>query len=398
MSLLDDDKGVVALPLRQREPHGPDGQAKRTIPVLRQWDLKNQPELEDQIEGVIHARTLNMICAQKGQGKTQILVELGMCIAAGHSWAGRRVLLPGPVVYIIGEDADGLRGRVIASRMKLGMGERNLPFDVIEEPINLVRSAEDLNSVIVAIMKLGYSGLGAIMLDTYSTVIGGEKEDEKTGGAVAGAGQALCRWFGCSVFIAHHEGKDKSKGPRGSGVVQDRCSTSISCTLSGNIISLTDVYQRNRPNKLFRPRFRTETISYEGRDGRRVEVPRAAYIVEDVTDTGDAIIASAKPESFLNAKQQLVWKGFKNALASDKGFTGAGTNIPHRRCVNKSVWRDEAVSLDFYSDPEPEDQKDRRKWVDNRAKNFNDVVLSLVHKGMCSGYGSGQTAVYWMVA
>lgn len=98
MTLLD-DKSVV--PIRPREPvMGPHGQAQRTIPVLRQWELRNQPELEDQIEGVFHARTLNMISAQKGQGKTQVLVELGMCIATGHSWAGRRVLQPGPVVYI----------------------------------------------------------------------------------------------------------------------------------------------------------------------------------------------------------------------------------------------------------------------------------------------------------
>jgi len=397
MTLLDDNK-PIPFPKDAKPRPGPDGPAKRIIRVLRQWELMNEPELEDQIEGVIHARTLNLISAQKGQGKTQIAVELGMCIATGQDWAGRKVKLRGPVIYIIGEDADGLRARVIATRLDLGIGERNLPFDIIEEPINLVAPAVgDLNSIIVAIDALGYDQLGAIFLDTYSTVIGGEKEDEKTGGAVAGAGQTLVKEFKCSVFIVHHLGKDKTKGPRGSGVVLDRCSTAISVRQSGNTIALCDDFQRNRPDKQFRPHFKTITASYTARSGRKVFVPRAIWIEEEVTDTGPPLALNTSPEQFLTPKQKAVWKALGNALASDKGFTGHGPNVPRFRCVSKTVWRDEAINLDFYPDAEPDNPKGRRRWSDARTKNFNDVAQQLVSKGMCQGYGSGLSAVYWKV-
>jgi len=397
MSLLDNEKTVTEFPKAAKPRPGPYGPAKREIKVLRQWELMNEPELEDQIEGVIHARTLNLISAQKGQGKTQIGVDLGICIATGQAWAGRKVLLRGPVIYIIGEDADGLRARVIATRLALGIGERNLEFDVIEEPINLVAGNDDLNSIIVAITGLGYDQIGAIFLDTYSTVIGGEKEDEKTGGAVAGAGQTLVKEFKCSVFIVHHLGKDKTRGPRGSGVVLDRCSTAISVTQSGNLIALSDDFQRNRPDKQFRPKFKTVTASYMARSGRTVNVPRAVWIETEVTDTGPPLVLDALPEQFLNPKQKLVWKAFNNALASDKGFTGQGPNVPRFRCVNKHAWREEAINLDFYPDAEPDSPKERRRWADARTKNFNDVVQQLVSKGMCQGYGSGLSAVYWKV-
>jgi len=355
----------------------------------------DEPELEDQIEGVIHARTLNLISAQKGQGKTQIGVDLGMSIATGQPWAGRRVLLRGPVIYIIGEDADGLRARVIATRMALGIGEHNLDFDVIEEPINLVAGNDDLNSIIVAIAGLGYKQIGAIFLDTYSTVIGGEKEDEKTGGAVAGAGQTLVKHFECSVFIVHHLGKDKTKGPRGSGVVLDRCSTAISVVQRGNTISLSDDFQRNRPDKQFRPHFKTETAIYTARSGRTVRVPRAVWIDREVTDTGPP--PDFKPEQSLSAKQKVVWKAFNNALASDKGFTGSGPNLPKTRMVLKHVWREEAINLDFYHDAEPDNHMLRSKWVAARTKNFNDIVAGLVEKDMCHGFGNGQDAKYWKI-
>ncbi len=397
MSLLDNEKPVTEFPKAAKPRPGPYGPAKREIKVLRQWELMNEPELEDQIEGVIHARTLNLISAQKGQGKTQIGVDLGMCIATGQAWAGRKVLLRGPVIYIIGEDADGLRARVIATRLALGIGERNLEFDVIEEPINLVAGNDDLNSIIVAITGLGYDQIGAIFLDTYSTVIGGEKEDEKTGGAVAGAGQTLVKWFDCSVFIVHHLGKDKSKGPRGSGVVLDRCSTAISVTQSGNTISLSDDFQRNRPDKQFRPRFKTVTASYMARSGRTVNVPRAIWIEGDITDTGPATVLDNSPEQFLSPKQKAVWKALGNALASEHGFTGQGPNVPRFRCVNKHVWRDEAINLDFYPDAEPEGSKEKRRWSDSRTKNFNDVAQQLVSKGMCGVHGSGLSAIYWKV-
>jgi len=396
MSLLDNDKTPIQFPKEKKLKPGPYGDAKRIIRIIRQWELMDEPELEDQIEGVIHARTLNLISAQKGQGKTQIGVDLGMSIATGQPWAGRRVLLRGPVIYIIGEDADGLRARVIATRLALGIGERNLDFDVIEEPINLVAGNDDLNSIIVAIEGLGYGQLGAIFLDTYSTVIGGEKEDEKTGGAVAGAGQTLVKHFECSVFIVHHLGKDKSKGPRGSGVVLDRCSTALSVTQSGNTIHVSDHFQRNRPDKQFRPVFKTQTASYTARSGRVVHVPRAVWLEGTVTDTGPAP-EDAPPEARLNTRQQIVWKALGNALAGKGGFQGTGPNVPHRRQVVKHTWRDEAINLDFYPEDEPDDPQLRAKWVAARSKNFNDVVQQLVSKGMCQGYGGGQLAVYWKV-
>jgi len=397
MSLLDNEKTPIQFPIEKKLRPGPYGPAKREIRVLRQWELMNEPELEDQIEGVIHARTLNLISAQKGQGKTQIGVDLGMSIATGQSWAGRRVLLRGPVIYIIGEDADGLRARVIATRLALGIGERNLAFDVIEEPINLVAGNDDLNSIIVAIAGLGYEQIGAIFLDTYSTVIGGEKEDEKTGGAVAGAGQTLVKEFECSVFIVHHLGKDKTKGPRGSGVVLDRCSTALSVVQRGDTISVSDDFQRNRPDKQFRPKFKTITASYTARSGRTVRVPRAIYLEGEVTDTGVAMVLDSSPEHFLNPKQKAVWKALGNALAGGHGFRGQGPNVPRFRCVSKHTWRDEAINLDFYPDAEPDCPKERRRWSDARTKNFNDVVQQLVSKGMCQGHGSGLSAIYWKV-
>lgn len=260
--------------------------------------------------------------------------------------------------------------------------------------LDFVKSGADLNSLIVAIDGLGYKQIGAIFLDTYSTVIGGEKEDERTAGAVANAGQMLCKQFRCSVFVVHHQGKDASKGPRGSGVLLDRCSTAITIKQVGNVITLVDEYQRNRRNKLITPKFRTETKSYTSKSGRTVRAPLAVWI-DNATDTGPAL--DAVPEYSLSAKQKVVWKAFENALASKHAFMGSGPTVPKRRMVLKYVWREEAINLDFYPEAEPTSKTQREKWVARRTKNFNDIVAGLVDKGMCHGFGPGQDARYWKI-
>ena len=106
------------------------------------WELKDSPELDWCIEGILPAGSVGMLYAPSGAGKS--FVALSMALACGLApldWFGHPVPLHRPTVYVAGEGYAGLKIRIGAWLQRYG-GDELVPCFIRPEPLNLLDEGE----------------------------------------------------------------------------------------------------------------------------------------------------------------------------------------------------------------------------------------------------------------
>lgn len=161
-----------------------------------------------------------------GTGKSFVAFNIVMSVAAGLDVLGRRSL-QGMAVYLSTEGKSGLKARAIAWARARNIDITDLPVAFIEEPRNL-RSEETVATLIDRIKRLE-SGSGIpcrfICVDTLSQCLFGDENRQEDMAQFTGAMTRLANSLGTQVCVVHHSGKDKSKGARGSSVINGNFDT-----------------------------------------------------------------------------------------------------------------------------------------------------------------------------
>lgn len=163
------------------------------------------------IPGVIGVAKLNALVASYNEGKTFTAIDIGMCIARGVPWQGRKTR-QGAVLYCSAEGH--LAGRVRAYLSHHQVDGRTVPFHVIEDgSLNLYGHA-DLMPLIDAAKAIPH--LSLVVIDTLAAVTpGADENSHQDMGKVIGHVKRVREATGASVMLVHHLGKDTTKGPRG---------------------------------------------------------------------------------------------------------------------------------------------------------------------------------------
>lgn len=143
------------------------------------------------------------------------MLDLAVAVARRTPWAGRECR-GGPVVYIVGEGAFGLRKRVEAYRREHDdCGD--LPIYFISARANLggigPSDLPDLSEAIRA--ALGDETPALIVFDTLNRALGAGNENGEGMQAFSNAAEALSDMFSCLVLAVHHQGASDDKRPRG---------------------------------------------------------------------------------------------------------------------------------------------------------------------------------------
>ena len=164
------------------------------------------------IKGVLPKAGLGVVYGASGSGKSFAVLDMGMAIARGAEWRGKKVR-QGRVAYIAAEGADGFRKRLAAYAKHNGVDLAEVPMTVLNAAPNLLEK-QDAVDVAKGIKASG--GADLIVIDTFAQTTPGANENA---GEDVGKALGYCKRIhevtGAMVLLIHHSGKDATKGARG---------------------------------------------------------------------------------------------------------------------------------------------------------------------------------------
>ncbi|NGY63429.1 AAA family ATPase [Lentzea sp. NEAU-D13] len=174
--------------------------------ILTRAKLASLPSLYHLIADTIEMGTLGMLAGPYGSCKSFVALSWAASIATGHPWFGREVSAPGPVIYVAGEGASGLNGRLAAWEADTGVDIPDTNLLTLPLPVNFGRASE-----VAEFCKLVAEHKPVlVILETLNRCAVGMEENSATDmGRVVNAMYEIQRaTAGGSVFVVHHAGKD----------------------------------------------------------------------------------------------------------------------------------------------------------------------------------------------
>lgn len=193
----------------------PDGWTGR-FPIHDAGSFAARPEPEWIIKGVIPKADLGVIFGPSGSGKSFVACEMGLCVARGVEWQGRRVK-QGRVLYLVAEGGGGVPQRLKAYASHHEVDMTTIPFGIMHGVPNLLIE-DDVTDIMAALVAA--RGVDLIIIDTFAQVTGGANENsaEDMGLALRHA-RSIREMTDAMVLLVHHSGKDVARGARGwSGI------------------------------------------------------------------------------------------------------------------------------------------------------------------------------------
>jgi phage/plasmid primase-like uncharacterized protein/KaiC/GvpD/RAD55 family RecA-like ATPase len=177
-------------------------------------DFSKQPApIAWMVKRWLQSDALIMVHGPSGGGKTFVVLEWAMHIAASlPAWNGFKVK-PGAIVYLAGEGHHGLRARVAV--WKQDKGVEHLDMWISREGCDL-NTPEGYNRVVEAIRALGVEPV-MIIVDTLHRFLMGDENSAQDAKTMLDACAGLMREFACSVLLVHHTGVSDEAQHRARG-------------------------------------------------------------------------------------------------------------------------------------------------------------------------------------
>jgi hypothetical protein len=186
-----------------------------------------------------------VVMGAANSGKTFVVLDLVLHIAAGQPWRGIRTRR-GLVVYVASEGGHGFRNRLAAAKQRYPWA-KGAPFLAIFDAVNLLNGDAD---AIVAAVKSAEAEAGepaaVVVLDTLARVMaGGDENSGQDMGKVVVAMDAIRAQTGAAVILVHHVGKDATKGARGHSSLRGAVDTEILVEGASGVRTATITKQRD---------------------------------------------------------------------------------------------------------------------------------------------------------
>lgn len=195
------------------------------------------------IQGFLVRDSLARLNGRPGSLKSFAVLDMGMSVAAGQDWHGRKVE-QGDVWCLLGEGASGTEWRARAWRQAHG-AERVERMRYLPRP---VQAAGPEWGVLVEAARRRAPAL--IIIDTQSRHTVGIKENDNTDmGIFVERAEELRRATGACVLLVHHAGQAGREGGRGAEVVYGALTTEMVMLRpdGSNSATLKTIKQKNAP-------------------------------------------------------------------------------------------------------------------------------------------------------
>lgn len=180
--------------------------------VLSGADLFNAPPMRWIVRGVLPVEGLAALYGASGSGKSFLILDMALSIAAGEDyWFGHRVT-HAPVTYVCLEGEAGMGKRIKAWSLYFN---KSLPDSLrfITQSFDLL--SDDVSELSKAVIAAG-GACGLVIIDTLNRAAPGADENSSVDmGKLIAAAKKLQNLIGGLVLLVHHTGKDATKGLRG---------------------------------------------------------------------------------------------------------------------------------------------------------------------------------------
>lgn len=224
-----------------------NGVDRQPIQLVHFRDL-TEPNLTNAwlVRGVIVCGSVTLVYGPPGCGKTFLVLDLGLAIAARPEWFGRKIA-NGRVIYLAAEAGKTIRNRIAAwaREMLNGMQPGDVELEVIMSPVDLCHPKSwDVPRLVATI-----GSADVVVIDTVSRVMAGGNENAPDDmGAFVMALDRLREELDCTVIAVHHVGKDTERGSRGHSALTCAADTWIEVDRrDGNVSVATVIRQRDGP-------------------------------------------------------------------------------------------------------------------------------------------------------
>ena len=176
-----------------------------------------------------------------GCGKSVLVEDMGLHIAAGREWHGHRVT-QGAVLYVALERKALVERRAIAFRVR--HRDSSLPFAIIGGVYDFraPKTASELLKVIREVEAETGQGIVLIVIDTISRALcGGDENSPKDMGAIVAATSKLQAETKAHVLWVHHMPQDGAERLRGHGALLGAMDTTVHVAKGGAVRTATVV-------------------------------------------------------------------------------------------------------------------------------------------------------------
>ena len=219
--------------------------------LMQADDFSSHPmQIRWMIKGWLQESALIMVHGPSGGGKTFVVLDMVLRIAAGMGeWMGRKVK-PGRVVYLAGEGHHGLRARVAGWKTAHGVASLGMWLSRTGCDLN---KAEGMQLVLTAIRALTPENRpDVIVVDTLHRFLSGDENKSEDTKTMLDACAILTREFNCAVILVHHTGvsEDAQHRARGSSAWRGALDIEISVTPATAKAPISIKQMKNKDSEL----------------------------------------------------------------------------------------------------------------------------------------------------
>lgn len=251
----------------------------------------------------VQAGALIMVHGPSGGGKTFVVLDWCLRMAAGmDDWCSNKVR-PGSVVYLAGEGHHGLRGRVAAWKHHHQAGRLSMW---------LSRDGCDLNTPtgyakVVEQVRMLPKMPAIIVVDTLHRFLSGDENSAQDTKTMLDACGALMREFSCAVLLVHHTGvsEEAQHRARGSSAWRGALDIEVSIVPSKNGSPMEIIQRKSKDAELAKTVYvRLEQVQIPGWKDEDDQPVTSAVIAQE-----DAPVSEKKSGGKIDSHR----KTFENA-------------------------------------------------------------------------------------
>ena len=350
---FDADEFGPDKPYQTAKPNG--AAAAMAFTLLR--DIKPSLTSSEVIKDLIPRRAFGEVHADAGGGKTAILVDLLLHVAAGNEYRGRRTEQQ-PVVFVALEGHGGIDNRVLAAARALEINDA--PFALVKSSDNFCEpeTAEKVASITTDLIKRFGGDNPVIAIDTYTAALGpgGSDCDPKDVSAfIAAVQQHLLS--NCTVIVLHHFGKDSSRGGRGWSGLRAALDFELEIDQDDDLRTMRVTKSRDGSDQ--QPAFCYRLYGHQIGVNEHGE-PVTAVVVEHLADE-DIAKRGKRHSPKARAALNVLWECVKDPTRSFPL-----PENPRLRCVLLSDWQEACIKPGAISDAPRE--ADRTRRIQGRQK------------------------------
>ena len=332
-------------------------------------DLKyRRPEFL--IENLIETDSLGLFFGDPGCGKSFLAVDLGLSVASGTPFHGRKVKR-GPVFYIAGEGHNGLARRFEAWSRKRGVPLQDVPLFKSNRAAQFLDAAS-AKAVAEAVRTLAeqHGAPTLIEIDTLARNfgLGDENSTADVGAFVAAIDDLRAQFPECVIVIIHHSGHTDKQRARGAMALKGALDFEYRLEKSDATIRLTNTKMKD------------------------AEPPAPIAFTLEGVQIGDGASSAALVEIeapartvILRGKDQVAMAALSDALAQH-GRTDMGTDYPRgMKVVSMENWRHKCAEHGLTTGGSPSAARTAFKRAKDRlieldlVRGFNDYFWRVTH-------------------